>query len=113
MSLMTKTKKFKNSKKQQKISLRWTIVNKVVLLLIICFSVYYVACTNDLTVKGFVIQDLKLQVNNLEETNKKLELSVYNLKNTENIDERAQKMKMVKVEKIDYITIMPGGVAKK
>lgn len=110
---MTKTKKYKNTKKTKRQFQKWTLVNRAVLLLIIVFSVYYVACTNDLTVKGFVIQDLKLRMNDLEETNKKLELSVYNLKNTENIDSRAQEMKMVKVEKIDYITILPGGVAKK
>lgn len=110
---MTKTKKYKNTKKTKKQFRQWTLLNRAVLLLIIAFSVYYVTCTNDLTVKGFVIQDLKLRVNELEEVNEKLEISAYNLKNTESIDMRAQEMKMVKVEKIDYITILPGGVAKK
>ena len=108
-----KQKKFNNIKKVQKISFRWALLNKLLISLIIVLGVYYVACTNDLTVKGFVIQDLKIKAAEYEETNKKLELAAYELNNTENINNRAKALKMVKVGKIDYITVVPATVAQR
>ena len=68
-------------------------------------------CVNDIAIKGFVIKDLKVKIAELSEENKGIELKIYDLKSLEGISARALEMKMVKVDKIDYITVINGDVA--
>ena len=89
------------------------IINKILLLLILFSSAYFIISINDLSIKGFILEDLKKQAADLKEDNQNLELSIMELKSYNNIIARTEKLNMVKVDKIDYITIINGGVAKK
>jgi cell division protein FtsL len=91
----------------------WQIFNKVLIVLIIISSIYFIVSVNDLSIKGFMLQELKLKIAELDNKNADLELKIMELESYENISERAQGMKMVKVDKIDYITIIEEVVAVK
>ena len=88
-------------------------LNRMLMVLILLSCGYFVLSINDLAIKGFILQDLKKETNKLQVISKDLELSVTNFESFENIQKRAEELKMVRVEKIDYISISKGGVAKK
>ncbi len=74
---------------------------------------YYVVSINDLAIKGFVLRDKKVQVDNLLEDNNQTELAIAKFESYENIEKRAKEMNMVKVGKIDYISVSGKTVARK
>ena len=110
-----KTKMFqnKNSKKSKLRKKIFSLLNKAMFLLILILGVSYIVSINDLAIKSFVLEDLKIKSKELSALNEKYELKTMNLKSYENIDKRAQELKMVKVDKINYLDITPGFVAKK
>ena len=79
-------------------------VNKVLLLAIIVIGVYYIAGTNDLTIKGFALSDLKSQKNKLVEANNKLELNALTLSAYSNIKEKVSSLNMVAAGEVSYLT---------
>jgi hypothetical protein len=87
--------------------------NKVLLILAIFLSVYYIAGTNDLAIKGFKLNELKKQQSKLADENKKLELNIMALSSYNNISQRIDNLKMVAVGNIDYISSNLETVAKK
>jgi cell division protein FtsB len=99
------------SKKRRKFN--FEILNKCLFCLILSMGVYYVVSINDLAIKGFVLQELKSEVQDLKEDNTQIQLAVMKLESYENIEKRAQELNMVKVGKIDYITVNNSSVAKK
>ena len=105
---MTKIQKQKNKK-----SVLQKIIVKFVFCLIMILGISYVVSVNNLSIKGFVLNDLKLKVSELQKENENIELKVMNLESYENITKRANELKMVKVDKIDYITKANEFVAKK
>ncbi len=88
-------------------------LNKFLFIVIIAVGVYYLAGINDLTVKGFELQEEKGKINLLKEENAALELKATGLESYNNLSERAKELKMVAVGEIDYITVQSGIVAKK
>jgi len=105
---MRKIKKQKN-----KIIILQKIIIKFIFCLIIICGISYVISVNNLSIKGFVLADLKLKVSELQKENENIELKVMNLESYENINKRANELKMVKVDKIDYITKINDFVAKR
>lgn len=101
------------SSRKKKRKINFDIVNKCLFCLIISMGVYYVVSINDLAIKGFVLQELKTEVQDLSDENTQMQLSVMKLESYENIEKRAQELNMVKVGKIDYITVNGSSVAKK
>ncbi len=73
----------------------------------------YIVTINDLSIKGFILQDLKGQISQLEVDNEQYELSAMNLESYELINERAQKLGMVKVDDIKYVSVIDPAVAVK
>ena len=96
---------------KRKIKLR--IVNKFLVVMIVFLGVYFVVSVNDLAIEGFVLKELKVKSAELENINNNVELSIMELESYENISEKAKNLDMVKVGKIDYITVVSGAVAKK
>jgi len=88
-------------------------VNKMLLLFIIILGVYYIAGTNDLTIKGFTLSDLKGQKNKLTAANNKLELNALTSSSFSNIKEKVGNLKMVAVGEVSYLTAGAEAVAKK
>jgi len=89
------------------------LLNKVIIFFIIFNAVYFVMNVNDLSIKGFVLNSQKAKVFKLTEENKSLELEITKLSALSNVEKRAQEMKLVKVDKIDYIEVNDGAVAMK
>ncbi|MDD5071541.1 MAG: hypothetical protein PHQ42_02275 [Patescibacteria group bacterium] len=99
-------------KKQRKI-FNLKNLNKLLFMLTIAAGVCYLAGINDLTVKGFKLQEEKRKINLLREENAVLGSKAIAMESYNNLSERAKELKMVAVGEIDYITIQSGIVAKK
>lgn len=89
------------------------LANKLIAVLIIASSVYYIISINDISIKGFVLEDLKHQASELAGINEEAELRAMALQSYEAIDLRAEELKMVKVDRIDYITVSEEAMALK
>ena len=100
----------KNNKKRDYCHLL-AVANRFLLALVLVCGVYFVVSINDLSIKGFVLQELKTEIAKLENDKKNVELSIMKLESYENINQKASDLKMVKVDKIDYVTVANGAVA--
>jgi len=78
-------------------------LNGFLLLLIIIGSLYYITGINDLVIKGFKLQALKVTVNYLVGENKKMNVETMALKSYGNLAKRIENLNMVAVDNIDYI----------
>ena len=87
--------------------------NQVVLILVIILGVYYIAGINDLTVKGFELQELKASAMEIEDNNNNLELRIMSLGSYNNLSERIADLDMVAVGKVEYISGASSFVAKR
>lgn len=103
----------KRESRKKKRKINFEIINKFLFCLIITMGVYYVVSINDLAIKGFVLQELKAEAQGLSDDNTQMQLAVMKLESYENIEKRAQELNMVKVGKIDYITVNDSSVAKR
>ncbi len=97
--------------KNKKLSKYLSLINKSIFSLIIILGVYFVFGVNDLSIKGFVLQEVKNEVSRYEDQNRELELKVMELESYENLSKRAVELNMVKVGKVDYISVENGVVA--
>lgn len=89
------------------------VANKLIFGLIIILSISYILSINDLSIKGFVINDLKSRMNELTKENESYDLRIAQLEANDNINVRAEQLAMVKVDKINYINIIDEKVAKR
>jgi len=85
--------------------------NKILVGMIFVACIGYITTINDLSIKGFILQDLKSDISQLEIDNEQHELKAMTLESYELINERAQKLGMVKVEDIKYVSVVGGAVA--
>lgn len=85
-------------------------LNYLLVGLIVAGSLYFVTGINDLVVKGFELQKLKVHANSLSEENDKLSVETTSLKSYNNLAKRIENLKMVAVENVDYLKVN-GGVA--
>lgn len=81
------------------------IANRSLIALIICVSVGFLAGTNDLAIKHFVVQENKRKLNGLRETNTQLETKVMAMSSYSAISQKVGRLKMVKQEGVDYINL--------
>ena len=94
-------KKISKTKLYDKRFLYLKTLNKVLGILIILSGTYFVISINDLSIKGFVLSDLKQASNQLNKTNEEIELKIMALESYDNILERASSLKMVRVDRIE------------
>ncbi len=90
-----------------------SLFNKALVCVIFVACITYIVTINDLSIKGFILQDLKSNISQLEIDNEQYELRAMNLESYELINERAQKLGMVKVDDIKYLSVIDGVVAVK
>ncbi|MDO8668405.1 MAG: hypothetical protein Q7K35_04950 [bacterium] len=88
-------------------------LNKVLFASMIVLGIFYIAGTNDLSIQGFALSDLKAERNKLSDENKKLELKAMTLSSYNVISGKIENLKMVAVGEIDYINGSYDVVAKK
>lgn len=95
--------------KKKKIRLNWNCYNRILFLLItVCLVGGYVFLTNFGITKGFEIADLEEQVNVLQEQNRNLANEVQTMKSLGIVEERAQEMELVSVNKVEYLGVGSG-----
>jgi len=92
-----KQNKSSNSKLQK--------INRILFLLIIVTGVMYLIGTNDVSIKSYVLQQHKKEAMKLRNDNNDLELKTMSLSSYNNLSKRVDSLKLVKVDKIDYINI--------
>lgn len=91
----------------------WALFNKLLFSMAIICGLCYIVVINDLSIKGIVLEELKKDAIALNEEKKNHELLVMRLESYDNINRRAQEIKMVKVDKIEYISVGMDAVARK
>lgn len=111
LRVKTKTKRMKRLSVDR--SAKFAYLNKFLFAMAVICGIFFVVSINDLSIKGFVLQDLKLEVNELSSENRNIELQVMELESFDSIAKRANDMKMVRVDKIDYISVNNEDVAMK
>ncbi len=105
--------KLQKSGKQIKKDYYLKILNIFLCLCIIVMAVGYVIVVNDLTVKGFKLQNLKEKKEELAEKNKKISLEVMSLRSYNHLVKKTKDLSMVSADNIDYISSMSDMMAKK
>lgn len=89
------------------------LFNRFLLVCACVLSLSYIATINDLSIKGFVMDELEERHKQLCKDNQSLEIEATRLESYENILKRAASLKMVKVDNIEYVNAANGPVAKK
>lgn len=89
------------------------IANLFILAAVIGSGVYYILSVNDLAIKGFIMADLKKELEAENKVSAEMEMDIMKLKSLENISQRAQRFQLVKVDRVDYIKSAPSVVAKR
>jgi hypothetical protein len=103
----------KKSDKQIKKDYLLKILNRLLCLCIIVMAVGYVTVVNDLTIKGFKLQELKNKKKDIVEENKKINLQAMNLQSYNHLAQKTKDLNMVAADNIDYITPTDNVMAKK
>lgn len=103
----------KQKGKKNKTLLFHKMFNRFIMVMILISGIYFVISANDLSIKGFVLQELKLELADINKENKNINLKIMELESYDNISKKAKDLRMVKVEKMDYILVNPDVVAKK
>lgn len=87
--------------------------NKFLFALIIILGLCYLAGANDLSIKGFKLQELKKEAREAGNENSRLELKKTSLGSYNNLSERVKTLGMVPAGKIDYLESGEEAVAVK
>ena len=93
--------------------IKWQFVNKILIGLILFVGIGFIITTNDIAVQGFVLAELKSDLLTIEKSNDEYGLAVLKLESMANINDRAKELKMVKVDDIEYISVIDTSVAIK
>jgi hypothetical protein len=95
---------------KQKYSLKnFLTLNIILIVLLIGFCIFQV---NSLITKGYLVQNYEKQLNDLTVENEGLEIKFGKINSLENIDTLVKNLNFEKVDKIYYIRILEGQVAK-
>ena len=112
--MMTKRNKKMNKKSQSNKSSYWRKINVFLSISCLVFGVVYLIGMNDLTVKGFVLNDLKSQVSMLTEENQDLQTRSLTLQSYTALSPRLQDLNMVAVDdNVAYLSPQAPTLAKK
>jgi hypothetical protein len=90
-----------------------TWINATIVVCLAFNLVYYVAGINDLTVKGFDLQEKKVEVRALAVENDNYQDIAMTKESLSNMESRIGSLDLVAVENITYITVSSKAVAKK
>ena len=112
---MTKTANYykRSAEKNTKDRLNLRILNIGLLLTIATIAFLYLIGISDLTAKGFILQDLRSQTNDLEERRAFYEQEMNSLQSFYVLNEQAKTLNMVAISDIEYIKAGDTAVAKK
>ncbi len=80
-------------------------------LLVVSFS--YIVLANSITVKGFMLRDLRAQLSSLSEENRSLETNLMTMKSYGSIYSKVENLNMVAIGDVNYIKPLDSSVAKR
>lgn len=103
--------KNKSTKTGKKINLKF--LNMGLIALVISLGVFHLINVSDLTVKGFVLKELKTEVSILASEKLDNEEKINNLQSYYSLNSRTEKLNMVAIGEIDYLTVTGAVVARK
>lgn len=81
------------------------LANRLLVMMVIASGILYLGGTNDLAIKHFVVQENKRKMYNLKDENRSLETKVMALSSFNAINKKVANLKMVKVDKVDYVVL--------
>jgi hypothetical protein len=87
--------------------------NKVLMVLLLASGIYYITTINDMVVKSFVLQELKVKAEALRDDNRSMNARAVALKSCNDLSSRIEVLGMVSTDKIDYIKVGKGILAAK
>lgn len=96
-----------SAKTGKKINLKF--LNMGLIALVISLGVFHLINISDLTVKGFVLKELKTEVSILASEKLDNEEKINNLQSYYSLSSRTEKLNMVAIGEIDYLAA-PGAV---
>lgn len=88
-------------------------LNKFLAIAVIATAVGHFLVVNDLSTKGFVFKDLKMETNDLVAERQTMESRVSALSSYQNLNPRIQAMRLVAADSINYLNWNQQAVAKK
>ncbi len=88
-----------------------TYANRAIAASLVIISVAYIGTINDLSVKGFVLQELRGKVTELSAENERSEIAAMELESFDRISARASKLGMQKIDELRYASRVDGKVA--
>ena len=102
-----------NSHQNQGKRLNLKCFNICLSAVILSLGIFYLINVSDLTVKGFALKELKNQVNILASEKLDNEEKINNLQSYYSLSSRTQKLNMVAIGEIDYLSVPSVIVARK
>jgi hypothetical protein len=100
-------------KKTKNNSWLWSGLSAIFGLACVAFGITYLISINNLTVQGFVLQELKTESNLLIEQHQDLQAKALSLQSYSSLSPRLENLEMVAVEEIIYLAAQSPLVAKK
>ncbi|MFA5643951.1 MAG: hypothetical protein WC928_00275 [Patescibacteria group bacterium] len=91
----------------------WGAFNLCLITLFILGGLYFLKSMDDVMIKNIELEQLKADLNLLQEEKAEMELKKNTLESYENISARLDKLNMVKIASVDYINIGEDSLAKK
>lgn len=116
---MTKVKtnnsftRLKDDKKNKKNFFKLKYFNIFLFVLIIVSGVSHVIVTNNLSIKGFELNEMKKGIRNITSENEELKVKTMSLESFDNLNQRVKELNMVAVGEVAYITNADQAVARK
>lgn len=86
--------------------------NYALFILIASAGIFYLVGINDLTVKGFRLQELRGEIFILSNDMKGMEGQVMSLKSYNDLSAKARELGMVALGEVEYLTVMDGVAVK-
>ena len=86
----------------------------VVMILISAIALaafFYVVQTSSITAKDYEIRKMRKQINELENKNRELQITISDLKSINVLESRTESFGMIKAQSIEYLAIPPADVA--
>lgn len=112
---MTKTVNYykRTGQKDSRARLNLRLINAGLFISLAALAFIYLIGISDLTAKGFILQDLRMENNELEERWAFYEQQVNSLQSSTSLAEQVKSLNMVAIEDIEYIKVGTNAVAKK
>lgn len=98
---------------KQKKQINLKLINIGLLVFIVGLSAFHLINLSDLTVKGFILKELKTEVANLAGEQLSYEEKVNSLQSYYTLNSRTENLQMVAIEEIDYLSVPAAMVARK